>query len=161
MNKILLIIIAAMLIVSCDGNKIYDTYQTVENNRWAANDSIVFEVNLKEVSKPLHVFLNMRTDANFPYRNLYVISKMTLPNGVTIKDTLEYEMADAYGKWLGEGLTDVKNNKLFFLENYKFPQEGTYQFEFTQAMRKRGELQGLTELIGVRDVGLRIEKSQN
>lgn len=158
-NKILFTILMVAL-VSCD-NKKYDSYQTLENANWQINKPISFEVNLEAISKPHHVFLNIRTDKNYPYRNLYVISKLTFPDGVAIQDTLEYEMADAYGNWLGDGLTDVKNNQLYFLENYTFPKQGTYQFEFTHAMRKRGELEGLQTLEGVRDVGLRIEEVQN
>lgn len=154
-------IFLVILLASCDGNKIYDTYQPIDNNRWSIENSIDFKVNIQEVSQPLNVFLNIRNDKNYAFRNLYVISKMTFPNGLSIKDTLEYKMCDAFGNWLGNGVTDVKNNQLFFLENYLFTEKGIYQFEFTHAMRKRGDLNGLQELEGVKDVGLRIEKSQN
>lgn len=158
-NKILFTILLVVL-VSCDDKK-FDTYQTLENAHWQIDKPVSFEVDLEAISKPHHVFLNIRTDNKYPYRNLYVISKLTFPDGIAIQDTLEYEMADTYGNWLGDGLTDVKNNQLYFLENFTFPQKGKYTFEFAHAMRKRGDLQGLKALEGVRDVGLRIEEVQN
>lgn len=158
-NKIFCIVLIA-LFASCDGNKIYDTYQPIENNSWSIDQPISFNVTIKENTQPLNVFLNIRNDNNYRFRNLYIISNLKMPDGVTIKDTLEYEMCDAFGNWLGTGITDVKNNKLFYLENYTFPQKGEYQFEFTHAMRKRGNLDGIKELEGIKDIGLRIENTQ-
>ncbi|WP_010135461.1 gliding motility lipoprotein GldH [Ochrovirga pacifica] len=158
-NKILFTI-WVLILVACDHPK-YDTYKTLGNTGWPLDQPVSFEVNLEDVSKPHHVFLNVRTDKEYPYRNLYLISKVTFPDGIAVKDTLEYQMTDAYGNWLGTGLTDVKDNALYFLENYTFPEPGNYKFQFTQAMRKRGDLQGLPVLQGVRDFGLRIEEVQN
>ncbi|NIJ44013.1 gliding motility-associated lipoprotein GldH [Wenyingzhuangia heitensis] len=158
MNKLLFCVVL-ILSISCDRYKKYDSYQTLKNGTWQAKDSVVFKADIKDTIQSHHVFLNVRTDNNYQYRNLFVISKVTLPSKIVIQDTLEYEMADAFGNWLGDGLTDVKNNKLFFLEDYIFPERGTYQFEFFQAMRKRGEIDGVPKLFGVIDVGLRIEES--
>lgn len=155
-----LFLVLIVLFVSCDRYKKYDRYTTLENGVWEQDRIISHEVSIEDLSKDYHVFLNLRTDNNFPYRNMFVISKMTSPEGLVVKDTLEYEMADVFGNWLGDGLTDVRNNKLFFLENYKFPVQGVYKFEFEQAMRNRGNVAGVQELLGVVDVGLRIEESK-
>lgn len=159
-NKIICFI-CFVLCISCDANKEYDAYQSMENSLWKLEEPVVFEVDMKNINSQQNVFLNVRTNSDYPYRNLYVVSKMTLPNGAVLKDTLEYEMADAFGNWLGDGMTDVKDNKLYYLEKYKFPEQGMYTFEFYQAMRKRGEINGLDTLEGVTDVGLRIEKTQD
>ena len=153
--------IFVFLCISCDSDKKYDTYQAMDNSVWRLEEPVVFEVDIEDTNSQQNVFLNVRTDSDYPYRNLYVISKMTLPNGAILQDTLEYEMADAFGNWLGDGMTDVKDNKLYYLEKYKFPKKGTYRFEFYQAMRNRGEIKGLEELKGVTDVGLRIEDIQD
>lgn len=154
-----LFVFVFLICVSCDNNKRFDKYKTLENGSWNTDEIIVFDVDIKEVSSLHNLFLNIRTDNKYEYRNLYVITKVILPNKSVLQDTLEYEMADAFGNWLGEGFTDVRNNKLFFLENYTFPEKGNYQFQFSQAMRKRGEVDGISELLGITDVGLRIEES--
>ena len=159
-NKIISIIFI-FICISCDSNKKYDTYQSIKNSVWKLEEPVVFEVDIQDTISQQNVFLNVRTDSKYPYRNLFIISKMTLPNGAILKDTLEYEMADAFGNWLGDGITDVKDNKLYYLENYKFTKKGTYIFEFYQAIRNRGEINGLKELKGVTDVGLRIEDIQD
>ena len=159
-NKIIYFIVI-FLCISCDSKKKYDVYQAMENSVWKLDQPVVFEVDIDDTNSQQNVFLNVRTDSDYLYRNLFIISKMTLPNGAILKDTLEYEMADAFGNWLGDGITDVKDNKLYYLENYKFTKKGTYIFEFYQAMRNRGEINGLEELKGVIDVGLRIEDVQD
>ena len=148
-----------VVFVSCDEAKIYDSYQTLTNKAWELDTPVVFDVVVDDTIKKHHVFLNVRTDNEYLYRNLYVLSKLTLPNKTVIQDTLEYEMADAFGNWLGEGLTDVRDNKLYFLENYQFPEKGNYQFEFSHGMRKRNEVEGIENLTGITDIGLRIEES--
>ncbi|MGY5355210.1 gliding motility lipoprotein GldH [Wenyingzhuangia sp. IMCC45467] len=159
MNKIIYLIFFISCI-SCDANKEYDSYQSMKNGLWNLEEPVIFEVDIEDTKSQQNVFLNVRTDSQYQYRNLYVISKMILPNGAILQDTLEYEMADAFGNSLGDGMTDVKENKLYYLEKYRFTKKGTYTFEFYQAMRKRGEIEGLQELKGVTDVGLRIEKIQ-
>ncbi|MDB4297487.1 gliding motility lipoprotein GldH [Flavobacteriaceae bacterium] len=160
MNKIIYIFLIAFTI-SCDSNKEFDTYNTLENKVWTLDKPVVFKIPVQDSIAKFNVFLNVRNDSDYPYRNLFVISKLTLPNGAVAKDTLEYEMADAFGNWLGEGFSDVRNNKLFYLENFNFPNTGIYTFEFRQAMRKRGQISGIKELSGITEVGLRIEKIAN
>ena len=73
-------------------------------------------------------------------------------------DTLQYEMADKTGQFLGTGISEIKHNKLFLKENSAFPLSGKYKLSIWQAMRKNGSVSGIKELHGITDVGLRIEK---
>ena len=82
------------------------------------------------------------------------------PNKKTIVDTLEYQMAEPDGTLMGKGLTDTKDNKLFYKENFVFPKSGYYQVNIQQAVRKSGKIEGLIALEGVTYVGLRIEKEE-
>lgn len=79
------------------------------------------------------------------------------PNQFVTIDTLQYEMTDKTGKWLGKGFTDLKENKLFFKENYRFKNKGNYHIKIIHAMRKNKETEGIEELEGISTVGFRIE----
>lgn len=160
-NRIFVFCFVFLSFIACDTDKVYDEYHSLNDEFWKADHQILFDVEIQDTLQKNNLFLNLRTDNDFPYRNLFVISKITNPEGYVVKDTLEYLMADPYGNWLGEGFTEVRNNKLVFLENYQFQKTGNYTFEFVQAVRKRGELKGDSVLTGVLDVGLRIEKSLN
>ena len=73
-------------------------------------------------------------------------------------DTLEYEMTDQSGRFLGDGLSEKKENKLFYKEGNIFPNSGNYKLSIQQAMRRNGSVEGIQELKGITDVGFRIEK---
>jgi gliding motility-associated lipoprotein GldH len=68
-------------------------------------------------------------------------------------------MANPDGTLLGQGITDVKESKLFFKENFKFQKVGSYKIKIQQAVRKTGKIVGDQKLDGITAVGLRIEKS--
>jgi gliding motility-associated lipoprotein GldH len=76
----------------------------------------------------------------------------TFPDGKLDRDTLEIMLAGKDGKWLGEGLGDIWDNRILFKKNVSFPLKGEYRFELTQAMR-------LDPLPGIMDVGMRVERS--
>lgn len=106
-----------------------------------------------------NMFINIRNDDSFPFSNLFLITELESPDGNTLKDTLEYRMAEPTGEWLGKGLGGVKESKLWFRENIVFPDSGVYKVNISHAMRKNGDVEGLHTLKGITDVGLEIEKS--
>lgn len=84
---------------------------------------------------------------------------MNFPNGKVIVDTLEYKMAYPNGKWMGNGFSDIKENKLWYKENVQFSEIGTYQINIRHAMRQNGEVEGIDDLQGITEVGFSIEKN--
>ena len=82
---------------------------------------------------------------------------MLFPHGKTIKDNLDYRMAETIGKLLGTGYTDVKENKLWYKEQVVFNETGEYTVNIQHAMRENGKVNGVIELEGVTDVGFRVE----
>ena len=75
--------------------------------------------------------------------------------------TIDFETAgDGYtsSTTLGEGFTDVKENKLWYKENFTFNESGIYKIKLQHAMRENGNVEGVDALEGVTDIGFRIEK---
>ncbi|HIP48895.1 MAG TPA: gliding motility lipoprotein GldH [Lutibacter sp.] len=142
---------------ACQSDIVYNTYQTVEDANWKHNQEMQFEINLKDTINTYNLFINIRNNKDYKYSNLFLITEMTFPNQVKVVDTLEYEMTNSEGRFLGSGFSDLKENKLFYKENVRFNASGKYLFEVRQAMRKRNEVEGI-ELDGITDVGISIEK---
>ena len=69
-------------------------------------------------------------------------------------------MANPDGTLMGEGFSDVKESKLWYLENHKFKRAGKYNVEIVQAVRETGKVEGVAELKGITELGLRIEKTK-
>lgn len=159
-NSIFMLFLTVFVVVSCDSGRIYDEYISLPKSSWNKNNVVAFTFQIKDSIKKKNLFINLRNNKNYNYSNLFLITQMNFPDGQTIIDTLEYNMTDVTGRFLGKGITDVKENKLFYKENITFPSKGNYTLKIRQAMRKNGNVDGIEELEGISHVGFRIEKIQ-
>lgn len=146
------------LLFSCNSNTVFDQYTPIENQQWHSEKGIDFIVNNLDTISLNNVFINIRNNKNYEFSSLFLIAKLELPNGYKVIDTLEYEMTDAAGNWLGSGFTDLKENKLFYKEKVVFSEIGSYKFSIQHATRSINDIQGKNPLEGILDVGLSIEK---
>ena len=158
-NKISVLIVGILFIVTaCDSNRVFDKYVSLEQNTWSQETSINFDFQITDTISKNNLFINIRNNDEYQYSNLYLITNLIFPDGKKIVDTLQYEMADKNGKFLGSGVSEIKESKLFLKENRVFPASGNYQISISQAMRKNGNVDGIKLLKGITDVGFRIEK---
>lgn len=160
MRKVIVLLLLVMPFISCDNNRVYDSYHTI-NNGWAKDEPIQFEISDVDSITSHNLFITLRNTNEYKYSNLFLIANMHFPNGKRLTDTLEYDMATPEGKWLGTGFNDIKENKLWYKEGVRFRESGTYTFSIEHAVRKNGNISGDARLEGVTEVGLRIERSQN
>lgn len=158
-NKILFFLGLFFLIISCDKKTVFNQYKPIENTSWKAHKKIEFQFTVKDTIAPKNLFINIRNNKDYEYSNLYLITELIFPNKTIVVDTLQYEMADASGYFLGDGFTDIKDNKLFYKEQKIFPVSGMYTLNIMQAMRKNGEVHPMEYLKGIQDVGFSIEKT--
>lgn len=145
------------LLTSCDKKRVYDEYQAI-NGGWEKDSTLVFKLGKLDSLQNYNLFINVRNNKDYNYRNLFLITEMRFPQGKVITDTLEYEMAAPDGTWLGTGFGDVKESKLWYKENVSFTEPGEYSIAIKQAMRKNDEVKGIENLEGITHIGFRIEK---
>lgn len=157
MPKSFFILILVLGLISCDSNRTFDEYYPVENNCWLIDDVVEFKVEVEDTISKNNIFINIRNNKEYEFSNLFLIASMEFPNGLKVIDTLEYEMTDKAGNYLGSGYTDIKENKLFYKEKVRFQNKGLHILKVEQAMRKSSNIHGLDSLKGIADIGLRIE----
>lgn len=153
----LLFVFAAILLVSCDKKRVFDQYKSV-GKEWHKDSIASFTYNNQDTTKAYNLFINLRSNNDFPFNNIFLIVAMEAPGGLTKVDTLEYQMSNPDGTLLGDGFSDVKESKLYFKEKYKFKSLGDYKIGIMQALRQTGKVNGVESLAGVTEVGFRIEK---
>lgn len=158
-NKIFIIALTTLSIISCDSKRVYDSYQSISSQSWETNKEVKFSFSVLDTVNKNNLFINVRNNNKYAFSNLFLITTFNFPSGKKVVDTLEYEMADGTGKFLGSGLTEIKESKLFYKENVVFPKPGDYTISIHQAMRKNGEIEGVKTLEGITEVGFRIEKN--
>lgn len=149
---------ALLLLSSCDEKRVFDEYKEL-NGKWNKDSILSFNYEAADTVSPYNMFITTRTNNSYPYSNIFVIVHMQQPGSKFTKvDTLEYNMANPDGTLMGSGFGDIKESKLWYKENVRFPKAGKYKFTIQQAVRKGGEVPGVQELDGITEIGLRIEK---
>lgn len=118
---------------------------------WKLLDIPAFKIPVTDTLNSNNVFFTIRTGSSYPFRNIYLFVTTTSPDGKSITDTLQYNLADEKGKWYGKGFGDIHELNLPYKTNVYFPVKGSYQFKIQHGMR-------VEDLKGVYDFGLRIEK---
>jgi gliding motility-associated lipoprotein GldH len=155
------LLLLLLFFTACDEKQFYSEYKELDGS-WKKSDTLRFTFEQKDTIKPYNLFLAVRNNNDYPFNNMYLIVSLKEPGkNPTIKiDTLEYQMANVDGTPLGEGFSDVKESKLWYLENYVFNRIGNYKVEVVQAIRATGEVKGVAELKGITELGLRIENTK-
>ena len=157
------LIVCLIVFSSCDSNRVFDEYKSVPN-QWHKDSIISFNITPPDSTNAYNLFVNLRNTNDYKYSNLFLIVDIDFPNGKTVKDTLEYQMAQPDGKLLGVGFTDVKENKLWYKGQddnpFIFNESGIYKVNIQHAMRENGKVNGVENLEGITDIGFRVEQLQ-
>lgn len=151
-----LLFLIGILCVSCSNTIVYSSFVSLPQG-WDKDKPAQFRFTASDTLSTHDLYILLRNDYQYPYSNIFLITKMEMPDNKIIIDTLEYEMATSEGKWLGTGAS-IKDSKLWYKENVKFPRKGVYHFSIRQADRSLGQNEGVKLLNGITDVGLQIEK---
>lgn len=156
-NSFLIILGAFFLMLSCKSPTDFNSYKTIDIKGWQAEKKVTFEFDVKDTISAKNLFVNIRNNNAYAYSNLYIITELLFPNKTKVIDTLQYEMANDKGVFLGTGFSEIKESKLFYKEQKTFPVSGKYVFSVRHAMRKIGAIQPIEFLQGIQEVGLSIE----
>jgi gliding motility-associated lipoprotein GldH len=145
-----LILTSLVILSSCNSNVLYSDSKVIPDNTWKLLDTPIFNIPVTDTSTSNNIFFVIRNGSSYPYRNIYLFVTTTSPDGLSITDTLQYNLADEEGRWYGKGFGDLHELNLPYKTNVYFPEKGTYQFKVQHGMR-------IEDLKGVYDFGLRIE----
>jgi gliding motility-associated lipoprotein GldH len=140
-----------LVLSSCNSKVVYTNTHAMKGEVWKLADTPIFEVPVTDTLTSNNVVFTVRNGASFPFRNIYLFVSTTSPDGKTITDTLQYNLADERGKWYGKGFGDIHELNLPYKSNVFFPRKGNYVFKIQHGMR-------MENLKGIYDIGLKIVK---
>jgi gliding motility-associated lipoprotein GldH len=142
----------ACFVYSCDNGATLNEFKPVAHHRWDKQTEFLFSVAVRDASVPYDIFLQLRNNNTYPYQNIWVFYKELSPSSSSIaSDTVEYLLADDFGKWTGNGIT-LFQNRLPIKRQYLFPDTGQYVISLRHGMRDN-------PLKGIENVGLYIRPS--
>jgi gliding motility-associated lipoprotein GldH len=149
-SLILLLLAFIMFFLSgCKSGVVFDNNKSFSDDVWKSGQIIRFDIPVEDTVNIYKFYLNLRNKTDYRYANIFLFIDSTFPDGKQARDTVECILADPTGKWLGKGISNIRDNQVLLRRGLRFPQKGNYIFEFEQAMRE-------PELKGIMDIGLRI-----
>ncbi len=148
-KKIKLFIFSVLLLcVSCD-RPILDMH-SFQDNEWGIEDAITFDIKVKDSTIKKELSLFFRNTLNYEFRNLFLLVDIYTESHLLETDTLEYAIADKYGRWLGSGLGETRDNYFLLNQSYSFPKTGDYRIVIKHGMRS-------DPLVGVSKLGFKFK----
>lgn len=135
---------------SCSEKEVFSEFHSFSKAEWGQNDILKFQVPVYDTLSYYDVFLELRNNNDYPFRNIWLFIDSESPNGEVRSDTLNAELADIYGKWYGKGI-GVYTYSFPYELHMQYKDTGTYVYSIRQGMREN-------PLKGISDIGLRVSK---
>jgi len=139
-------------LISCDRKKVFESYKSLDKNGWNKDSVVVFHTAITDTIKNYNLYVNIRNKGTYPYSNLWLFMTIGSPDGIIHTDTVEFSLAEPSGRWKGSGIGGLHDNQILYKNSVYFPRKGKYSFFLKQGMRDN-------VLQGIRDIGVRIEKT--
>jgi len=149
--RILIVIILMLAYTSCTNQNNFSFSQEIEADGWSKYYKPSFTAEIRDTLSAYDISISLRNTHKYPFRNIFLFVTTTSPSGLSIKDTVEYQLADEKGKWYGKGLGDLHNLTVPLKTNILFPVSGEFNFKIEQGMRKEN-------LPGISDIGIIIKQ---
>lgn len=151
--RVILFFLFALLIWSCDSDRLYEKNHDFEDRAWLSSDKPAFEFAVSDTLKSYNLYCNIRNSVDYPYSRIFINYSLQDSSGTSISRNLisAFLFEEKTGKPLGSsGLGDVYDQQVPILKNYQFKTSGTYSMKFGQFMRT-------DTLSGILAVGFRLE----
>ena len=135
-------------ICSCRQTDVYNEFNTLPRNGWFKRDVQRFTPESPDSTGRYDLYLTLRHNGDYAYRNLWLFVSYTGADGVQKTDTVNCELAAEFGRWSGGGWGSYYQQELLLDDCFRFvgkEQVVTIQ----QAMRD-------DRIRGISDVGIRI-----
>lgn len=151
LKHIVYCLLACYTFVSCSKDTVFNEFQPIQNKLWDKQAVYYFNFEIKDKSIPYDVFLQLRNSNEYPYQNIWIFYEEQQAE-TAVRDTIEYMLADDFGKWKGNGIT-LFQSRIPLRNHYFFPDTGSYTISVQQGMRDN-------RLKGIEDIGLYVRKTK-
>jgi gliding motility-associated lipoprotein GldH len=151
-NRIYLVILSVCFFLSCNDSTVYSKFQPISDKGWHQSEVFDFRFPISEKNVLYDLTVQLRNNELYPYQNIWLFSNTLKDDSIISADTIEYYLADDYGKWTGKGIS-LFQNRIPLYKNYQFPDTGNYTVKIKHGMRDNN-------LKGLEDIGLFVEISK-
>ena len=150
-KKTILYSIVFYCILSACENNTFKNYYSFENGIWNTDSVVNFTFPINDTTKYYDISLKIRHTVYYEYQNLFLF----LDN--LSQDTVEIMLAEKSGKWLGNGINDIREFEFLLEQKKQFFELKKYTLSVEQAMRY-GNLEKLRDLNHILDLGIIVKE---
>lgn len=150
-NRVFIAAACLAALFACGQQTIFQESRSPDPGGWPADEVLKFQTHIADSLSLHELFLIVRNNTDYAYSNLFLFLDIHMPDGTSLRDTIECFLADRSGQWTGKGFGSVRSNQFLFRDDVWFPLAGTYTFGLQHGMREE-------KLEGITDIGIRIDK---
>ena len=158
MRSILICLILSC-IVSCESSTVYIKYNSL-NVGWLKDSAQNFSFQNQDKLILTNSYVMLRVNQKYRYNNIFVIITVNNSSGIISRDTIEYKVADNYGKFIGSKMINIHELSLPHKKGIQLMPKENYLIKVEHAMRNASEIAGVKRLEGVLDVGYKFETAK-
>ena len=138
------------VVVACNRSGIvFNDSVRLQHPTWHKDSVVSFDVNIEDTTLMYESGILVCNSGDYDYQNIWLFVTEIAPDSTCRRDTIQYYLADNYGRWLGSGIGSLYTNLYYYKEEMRYSQVGTYTYIIEQAMRE-------DELSGITNIGLQI-----
>lgn len=145
------LLLGLILLTACSTNDIYNKQNNIPADGWDIYNTQTFDIDIATTSH-YDIDLFLRHDNQYKYRNLWLFVDHIAPDSTISTDTINIELADNYGHWLGGGWGSTHQLEQNYL-THQLLDSGRHTIKLTQAMREY-------KLKEIKNIGLSVTKSE-
>lgn len=149
-NNLLCSLLVALLLASCvDRAVVFDNSVAVNLFNWSCDSAVQFDVEILDTTQTYQMGIRVRNQGDYAYQNLWLFVEQISPDSTVVNDTVQFFLADEYGRWLGSGVSSLHSNLYLYQDSLGFENSGTYTYRIKHGMRHEA-------LSGIKDIGLKV-----
>lgn len=136
MNRKIFLLFGFILLMACSPKLKYEEKIDFAPEGWHKDSLAIFDVSLMDTSEVLTIGLTLRHGKKFAYSNVWLFISVEDESGVSVRDTLEFFVAQPNGNWLGKKKKDGYEVSAIYKQGVRMKHLGFYRFSIGQGMRE-------------------------
>jgi gliding motility-associated lipoprotein GldH len=151
-------IFTAMLLLSvlsaCTKASYYSETHVFSDVVWGAGEQPVFTFDMQDSVSLYDLSFVLRLNNDYDYQNVWILMHTTRPGGMVSTDTINLQVFDERGRWLGKKSGSTYTFTGIFALNHRFESVGKHNIRMEHAVMN-------PELRGVMDMSLLVDYAKN
>ena len=150
-NNILLVMMIALGMASCDRQTVYHHFEHVPDNEWEKIDTLKFEIGPVIETGTYHEAVELRINEQFPFLGMNITVEQTIkPRGIILSQHKDCELINTDGSHKGSGISFFQSQ--FPLDDIDLQQGDTLCISVFHSMKR-------DIMPGISDIGIRLSRA--